>query len=77
LGYFTDENQYPRSLFSQSNEREMIYLNMGQLTLGTPLYDGTLVHEVQHLIQWNLYDNEDQWFNEGLSQIAEVIAGLD
>lgn len=77
LGYFTDENQYPRSLFSQSNEREMIYLNMGQLTLGTPLYDGTLVHEVQHLIQWNLDANEDQWFNEGLSQIAEVMAGLD
>ena len=77
LGYFTDENQYPRSLFGQSNEREMIYLNMDQLVVGTPLYDGTLVHEVQHLIQWNLDANEDKWFNEGLSQVAEVMAGLD
>lgn len=77
LGYFTDENQYPRSLFGQSNEREMVYLNMDQLVLGTALYDGTLVHEVQHLIQWNLDANEDKWFNEGLSQVAEVMAGLD
>jgi len=76
LGYFTDENQYPRSLFSQSNEREMIYLNMSRLTLGSPLYDGTLVHEMQHLIQWNLDANEDRWLNEGLSQVAEAMAEL-
>lgn len=76
LGYFTDENEYPRSLFSHSNEREMIYLNMTQLAPG-PLYDGTLVHEVQHLIQWNLDANEDKWFNEGLSQLAETLTGLN
>lgn len=75
LGYFSDENQFPRALFPTSNEREMIYLNMTQLQPG-PLYDGTLVHEVQHLIQWNLDANEDKWFNEGLSQIAETMAGL-
>lgn len=76
LGYFSDENQYPRRLFPTSNEREMIYLNMTQLELG-PLYEGTLVHEVQHLIQWNLDANEAKWFNEGLSQLSETIAGLD
>jgi hypothetical protein len=77
LGYFTDENQYPRALFVQSNEREMVYLNMSGLELGTPLYDGTLVHEIQHLIQWNLDANEDKWLNEGLSQVAETMVGLD
>lgn len=77
LGYFMDENQYPRSLFTLSNEREMFYLNMAQLKLGTSLYDGTLVHETQHLIQWNLDANEDKWVNEGLSQIAETIVGLN
>ena len=76
LGYFTDENQYPRALFDHSNQREMVYLNMAQLTPG-PLYDGTLVHELQHLIQWNLDANEDKWLNEGLSQLAETITGLD
>jgi hypothetical protein len=77
LGYFSDEDEYPRTLFAASNEREMVYLNMSQLTVGEPLYDGTLVHEVQHLIQWNLDANEDTWLNEGLSQVAETLAGLD
>ena len=76
LGYFSDENEYPRALFADSNEREMIYLNMARLEAGTPLYDGTLVHEVQHLIQWNLDGNEDRWLNEGLSQVAETLLGL-
>lgn len=77
LGYFTDEDQYPRALFAESNEREMVTLNMSRMQPGDPLYDGTLVHEVQHLIQWNLDANEDTWLNEGLSQIAETMAGLD
>lgn len=77
LGYFSDEDEYPRALFAESNEREMVYLNMSQLTVGEPLYDGTLIHEVQHLIQWNLDANEATWLNEGLSQVAETLVGLD
>ena len=77
LGYFSDEDEYPRALFVDSNEREMIYLNMSQLAVGEPLYDGTLVHEIQHLIQWNLDANEETWLNEGLSQVAETLVGLD
>lgn len=77
MGYFIDENEYPQTLFPRSNEREMIYLNMAQLEPGTPLYDGTLVHEMQHLIQWNLDANEDKWLNEGLSQVTEALVGLD
>lgn len=76
LGYFTDENEYPRALFAKSNQREMIYLNMSLLEPG-PLYEGTLIHEMQHLIQWNLDANEDKWLNEGLSQVAETMAGLN
>jgi hypothetical protein len=77
LGYFTDENQYPRSLYADSNEQEMVYLNMSRLQVGDELYFGTLVHEIQHLIQWNLDANEDVWLNEGLSQLAEEMLGLD
>ncbi len=77
LGYFDESNQYPASLFFSSNEREMIYLNMSRLEVGSDLYYGTLAHELQHLIQWNLDRNEEVWLNEGLSQLAEKIAGLD
>lgn len=76
LGYFTDLDEYPRTLFAESNEREIIYLNMGQLVLGSDLYYGTLVHELQHLIQWHLDKNEATWLNEGLSQLAELQVGL-
>lgn len=77
LGYFNESNQYPATLFFSSNEREMIYLNMSRLEVGSDLYYGTLVHELQHLIQWNLDRNEAVWLNEGLSQLAEKLVGLD
>ena len=77
LGHFTSEDEYPRRLFSQSNEQEMIYLNMGELRLNSNFYYGTLVHEVQHLIQWNVDSSEAVWLNEGLSQLAEIYLGYD
>lgn len=77
LGYFSDQDEYPRTLFRDSNEQEIIYLNMGQLEMGSDLYFGTLIHELQHLFQWNLDKNEETWFNEGISQLAEYYAGLD
>jgi immune inhibitor A len=76
LGYFSDQDEYPKSLFRNSNEQELVYLNMDQLEIGSELYYGTLVHELQHLFQWNLDKNEDTWFNEGMSQLAELYAGL-
>ncbi len=76
LGYFTDKDEYPRGLFYDSNEQEIVYLNMAQLHLTDDLYIGTLVHELQHLIQWNMDRNETIWLNEGLSQLAELTIGL-
>lgn len=77
LGRFNMEDEYPASLFRYSNEQELIYMNMNELTLGSNLYYGTLVHEVQHLIQWHLDPNETVWLNEGLSQLAELYVGFD
>ncbi len=77
LGYFSDKDEYPRTIFRDSNEQEIVYLNMGQLDIGSELYFGTLVHELQHLFQWNLDKNESTWLNEGISQLAEIYAGLD
>ena len=77
LGYFTDVNQYPNTIYSDSNQEEMLYLNMAQLEIGSDLYFGTLIHETQHLSQWNLDANETAWLNEGLSQLAEIYVGLE
>ncbi len=77
LGRFNSEDEFPSSLYHTSNEQELIYMNMGELTLGSNLYYGTLVHEVQHLIQWYLDPSETVWLNEGLSQLAEIYVGFD
>ncbi|MCA9969496.1 MAG: hypothetical protein KC425_04730, partial [Anaerolineales bacterium] len=76
LGFFASLDQYPQSLYSDSNQQEMVYLNMAELDLNEDLYDGTLVHELQHLSQWFLDPNETAWLNEGLSQLAELVVGL-
>lgn len=77
LGYFSSVDEYPRTLYSDSNQQEIVYLVMGNLELGEDLYFGTLVHELQHLIQWYVDPNESTWLNEGLSQLAEIYVGLD
>ncbi len=77
LGYFSSVDEYPQTLYSDSNQQEIVYMVMGNLDLGEDLYLGTLVHELQHLIQWYVDPNESTWLNEGLSQLAEIYVGFD
>lgn len=77
LGFFNSGDEYPRSFYAVSNEQELIYLHMGNLTLGSDLYFGTLVHEFEHLVQWYVDGNEATWLDEGLAQLAELYVGLD
>lgn len=77
LGYFSDTDEYPQTLFDTSNEQEIIYLSLENINLGDELYYGTLVHEFQHMIQWHVDPSEERWLNEGFSQLAELINLLD
>jgi hypothetical protein len=77
LGYFSSVDEYPRALYSDSNQQELVYIIMNEMELGEDLYYGTLVHEIQHLIQWYMDPNEATWLNEGLSQLAEIYLGFD
>ncbi|MEZ4517578.1 MAG: hypothetical protein R3C44_12375 [Chloroflexota bacterium] len=58
-------------------KRKWFIWNMSRLEVESDLYLGTLLHELQHLSQWNMDANEEVWMNEGLSQLAETMAGLD
>jgi len=77
LGFFNSGDEYPWAIVIDSNQQEMVYLNMANLSLGDDLYHGTLIHEMQHLIQWHNDANESIWLTEGLAQLAELYAGLD
>ena len=74
-GYFSAANQYARAAHPYSNEREMFVMNVAALSPGTAAYESVLAHEYQHMIHWHQDGNEDAWLNEGLSQLAEDLAG--
>ena len=77
LGYFDSANQYPLWLDENSNEQEMLFMNMEELEMGDDLYYGTLVHELQHLIMWQNDPNEAVWVDEGISQLTELYNGFE
>ena len=76
MGAFNPDDLCPRSLCPESNQREIIYINLDHAPLGSPEYLTTVTHEHQHLIQFHVDGNERRWFNEGLSQLAEHLNGF-
>ncbi len=77
LGYFTGNDMFPSWLVPFSNERRMFYINPQTVAPGSTSYDGTLVHEFQHMLHWEADRNEDSWLNEGLSELAMHLCGYD
>jgi len=75
-GYFSGSDSYPRQVFPYSNEKKVLYINLGAVSPGTKAYIPILAHELQHLLHWHIDRNEDTWVNEGLSEMAELLSGL-
>ena len=75
-GYFNSTDEYPSAIFEYSNQREMIYVNIASIPIGSSAYPATLAHELQHLIHWHQDPSEDTWVNEGLSELATSVAGF-
>jgi immune inhibitor A len=73
-GYFSDTDEYPRSVSPASNEREMVYLSVAGTRPGSDAYNGLVAHELQHLVHWNGDPSEETWVNEGLSEVARELA---
>ncbi|HLJ67154.1 MAG TPA: hypothetical protein VKX16_07315 [Chloroflexota bacterium] len=77
LGYFSAEDEYPRSVNPYSNQREMFYINAADTTPGARDFDVTLAHEFQHMIHWHMHRHENLWLNEGSSMLAEWLNGYN
>jgi hypothetical protein len=76
-GYFSSVDTLPPEAHQYSNAHEMFFLNADTTSLSDPFTYGVLAHEFQHMIQWNLDQNEDTWVNEGLSELAAQINDYD
>ena len=74
-GYYSGADEYPVEVHQHSNQREMIYINAASLVVGSEFYLSTLAHELQHAVHWNADSGEETWVSEGLSQVAESVAG--
>ena len=79
IGYFDPEDQYPTSVYPNSNMKDILYLNSAYLvTSDQPTDDnvlyGTLAHELQHDINFHYKGmNELTSFNEGRSMLAMLL----
>ena len=76
-GYFSSPDEYPVEIRPQSNQHEMIYLNLRDIVPGDDYFDGVLAHEFQHMIHWSVDRDEATWVNEGLSELAAALNGYD
>lgn len=81
-GYFNPNNEYYKNetINEESNEREMIYLNIS--FINDNRIKSFFAHEFQHMITWyhktklkNIID--DIWLNEARSEYASTAIGYD
>ncbi|MDR0498918.1 MAG: InlB B-repeat-containing protein [Holophagales bacterium] len=83
-GLFSGADWYPQSQDPYSNEAEMFYVSKGNVIRQSSaadrlrIFSDTLIHEFQHLINWNqktlklgLGTYTSSWYNELLSKMAE------
>lgn len=79
-GYFRSNDEYSKLEVSDSNEREMVYLNAEYIR--SPLAKSFLAHEFTHLITFhqkeNTYNVTDEiWLNEARAEYASTLVGYD
>ncbi|MBU1108364.1 MAG: hypothetical protein KKB51_16945 [Candidatus Riflebacteria bacterium] len=74
-GYFYAGDCYNRKKKPESNEREMLYLDIYPSVPGSSEFMSVVAHEFQHMIHWNHDPKEFTWVNESLSQLAQFLCG--
>jgi hypothetical protein len=78
-GYYSSTDEYSRLARDFSNEKEIFYINLTWLNSSHnyPYYESVLAHELQHMVHWYRDRNEETWVNEGMSELAQQIAGFE
>jgi len=79
-GYFRSNDEYSKLQVSNSNEREMVYLNAEHIR--GPLVKSFLAHEFTHLITFHQKENsynviEEIWLNEARAEYSPSLVGYD
>lgn len=76
-GYFGQADQLPGAVEAHSNEGQFFFIsNTWSSGVASDYYKEVLAHEFQHMIHKNVDPNEEGWMNEGLSMLAQQVAGM-
>jgi hypothetical protein len=76
-GYYSSADEFVSAVREDSNEMEMFYINIENVTVNDDFYNGVLAHEFQHMIHWYNDRNEETWLNEGFSELAMYLNDFD
>jgi len=76
-GYYSSADEFVSDVRDDSNEMEMFYINIENVTINDSFYNGVLAHEFQHMIHWYNDRNEETWLNEGFSELAMHLNDFD
>ena len=76
-GYFSGADAFSSLANPFSNQKEMFSISLDWLLQlrDYDLYETVLAHEFQHMVHWHNDRNEETWVNEGLSELAQEVAG--
>lgn len=79
-GYFRSADEFLKFQISESNEKEMVYINSNQID--NPQLKTLLAHEFMHLITFNQKDKlqgvtEETWLNETRADYTSTFLGYD
>ncbi|MGH2457371.1 MAG: hypothetical protein ACRDIY_00715 [Chloroflexota bacterium] len=69
-GYYSTADEYSTAVNPYSNQREMIYINLGSVRPGAPDFNATVAHEFMHMIQFNVHRWQNSWVDEGSAELA-------
>ena len=70
-GYFSSADQPGDRQHPYSNNASAIYVSLSSCSTNGGCSAALIQHEVQHLLQYAVDPEEETWFNEGLSKLAE------
>jgi immune inhibitor A len=76
-GYYSSADEFVSPVRDDSNQMEMFYINIENVTVNDSFYNGVLAHEFQHMIHWYNDRNEETWMNEGFSELAMYLNDFD
>jgi hypothetical protein len=75
-GFFWYFDEYPDGTFPYaSNECEVVYLNCSDNDIAGDYMVAVLAHEFEHMIHWNMDEDEDSWVDEGCAELAMWLYG--